>query len=96
MYKQKYKEGQQIHKEIADGVGVSNATVLRHMDMLRTDGLIETDHPKTPRAFRLTGYEFVTRRKKHDYILISIHPWSHIRSDWTCMRSDHVRQAPLR
>ena len=34
MYKQKYKEGQQIHKEIADGVGVSNATVLRHMDML--------------------------------------------------------------
>lgn len=53
MYKQKYKEGQQIHKdiylyicryikehryapsykEIADGVGVSNATVLRHMDI---------------------------------------------------------------
>ena len=73
MYKQKYKEGQQIHKdiylyicryikehryapsykEIADDVGVSNATVLRHMDMLRTDGLIETDHPKTPRAFRV-------------------------------------------
>lgn len=88
MYKQKYKEGQQIHKdiylyicryikehryapsykEIADGVGVSNATVLRHMDMLRTDGLIETDHPKTPRAFRLTGYEFVTKRKKHETV----------------------------
>lgn len=82
MYKQKYKEGQQIHKniylyicryvkkhryapsykEIADGVGVSNATVLR------TDGLIETDHPKTPRAFRLTGYEFVARRKKHETV----------------------------
>lgn len=111
MYKQKYKEGQQIHKdiylyicryikehryapsykEIADGVGVSNVTVLRHMDMLRTDGLIETDHPKTPRAFRLTGYEFVTRRKKHDCILIRIHPWNHIRSGRPCMCSDHVR-----
>lgn len=88
MYKQKYKEGQQIHKdiylyicryikehryapsykEIADGVGVSNATVIRHMDMLRTDGLIETDHPKTPRAFRLTGYEFVPRRKRHEAV----------------------------
>nr|DAG36855.1 MAG TPA: hypothetical protein [Bacteriophage sp.] len=34
------------------------------------------------------------RRKKHDYILIRIHPWSHIRSGWPCMCSDHVRQAP--
>lgn len=84
MYKQKFKESRQIHKdmylwicryikehryppsykEIAEGVGVSDATVLRHMEMFRTDGLIETDHPKTPRAFRLAGYEFVLRRKK--------------------------------
>lgn len=44
MYKQKYKEVQQIHKDIYLYI------------------------PKTPRAFRLTGYEFVVRRKKHETV----------------------------
>jgi hypothetical protein len=61
MYKQKYKEGQQIHKdiylyicryikehryapsykEIADGVGVSNATVLRQPHGHAANGWID-------------------------------------------------------
>lgn len=35
-------------------------------------------------------------RAKHDYILIRIRHWNHIRSNWSCMYSDYVRQAPPR
>ena len=36
------------------------------------------------------------RRKSHDYILIRIRPWNHIRNGWSCMCSNHVRQTPPR
>ena len=35
--------------------------------------------------------EIISRRKKHDYILIRIRHWNHIWNGWSCMRSDHVR-----
>ena len=35
--------------------------------------------------------KIMSRGKKHDYILIRIRPWNHIRSGWSCMRSDYVR-----
>lgn len=38
----------------------------------------------------------VHEEDEHDYILIRIHPWNHIRNGWSCMCSDHVRQVPLR
>ena len=38
----------------------------------------------------------MSRRMKYDHILIRIHPWNHIRSDWSCMRGDHVQQASSR
>lgn len=37
-----------------------------------------------------------TVRWLYDYILIRIYTWNHIRSGRSCMRSDHVRQAPPR
>lgn len=40
--------------------------------------------------------EKLMRRWKDDYILIRIHPWNHIRSGWSCICGDHVRQAPPR
>lgn len=40
--------------------------------------------------------EIMREEENHDYILIRIRPWSYIRSNWSCMRSDHVRQAPSR
>lgn len=45
-------------KEIAENLGISKATVQRHMRQLELDGLIATAHPNTPRAFRLVGYEY--------------------------------------
>lgn len=45
-------------KEIAESLGISKATVQRHMRQLELDGLIATAHPNTPRAFRLVGYEY--------------------------------------
>lgn len=40
--------------------------------------------------------EIMREEENHDYILIRIHPWNHIRSGWSCIRGDHVRQAPPR
>nr|DAO96220.1 MAG TPA: hypothetical protein [Caudoviricetes sp.] len=40
--------------------------------------------------------KIMLRRKKHDCIFIRIHHWNHSRSGRSCMRSDHVRQAPPR
>ena len=69
----KYLEGQENRKEIylfliryftkygyalAESLGISKATVQRHMRQLELDGLIATAHPNTPRAFRLVGYEY--------------------------------------
>ena len=70
----KYLEGQEFYlfliryftkygyapsfKEIAESLGISKATVQRHMRQLELDGLIATAHPNTPRAFRLVGYEY--------------------------------------
>lgn len=45
-------------KEISESLGISKATVQRHMRQLELDGLIATAHPNTPRAFRLVGYEY--------------------------------------
>ena len=40
--------------------------------------------------------KIMLRRMSHDYILIRTYTWNHIRSGWTCMRSDRVQQAPPR
>ena len=45
-------------KEISESLGISKATVQRHMRQLELDGLIATAHPNTPRAFYLVGYEY--------------------------------------
>lgn len=63
MYKQKYKEGQQIHKDIY-------LYICRYIKEHRYAPSYKeiADGAKTPRAFRLTGYEFVTRRNKHETV----------------------------
>lgn len=40
--------------------------------------------------------KIMSRRMSHDYILIRTYTWNHSRSNWSCMCSDHVRQAPPR
>lgn len=45
-------------REISDELGMSKATVQRHMKQLELDGLVSTAHPNTPRAFTLVGYRF--------------------------------------
>lgn len=72
----KYKEGQQnrrdiyLHeyvpsnREIEESTGLSKATVQRHMKKLELDGIIATEHPNTPRAYRIVGYKFRKARDK--------------------------------
>lgn len=46
------------YREIEEGTGLSKATVQRHMKKFELDGIIATEHPNTPRAYRLVGYEY--------------------------------------
>lgn len=44
----KYREGQENRKEIFRFIE----------DYIELDGIIATEHPNTPRAYRLVGYEY--------------------------------------
>lgn len=46
------------NREIEENTGLSKATVQRHMKKFELDGIIATEHPNTPRAYRLVGYEY--------------------------------------
>lgn len=52
------------NREIEEATGLSKATVQRHMKNLELDGVIATDHPNTPRAFRIVGYELKKVKQK--------------------------------
>lgn len=69
----------------------------RNMDIL--NGInIQTGMEEQRCIKLLPGCRFQnhTRRMSHDYILIRTYARHHNRRDRTCMRSDHVRQAPPR
>lgn len=53
------------YKEIAEEVGISEATAKRHTAELMNRGLLATDHPGNARAIRVTGYKFV-KEKEHE------------------------------
>lgn len=38
--------------------------------------------------------EIMREEENHDHIHIRIHPWNHSRSNWSCVRGNHVRQTP--
>jgi predicted ArsR family transcriptional regulator len=44
--------------EIAAGLSISSHTVQNHFGELLESGLLETENPGTPRAYRVTGYKF--------------------------------------
>ena len=46
------------NREFEETTGLSKATVQRHMKKFELDGIIATEHPNTPRAYRLVGYEY--------------------------------------
>lgn len=47
-------------REIGDAVGLrSPATVHGYLEKMFDDGILETDAPRTPRAIRVPGYEFI-------------------------------------
>jgi SOS-response transcriptional repressor LexA len=50
--------------EIAAGLSISNHTVQNHFGELLESGLLETDNPGTPRAYRVTGYKFRKVKEK--------------------------------
>lgn len=51
------------YEEIMDGTGLTKCTVQRHMRQLEMDSLIATEHPGISRAFRLTEFRYVERKK---------------------------------
>ncbi len=55
------------NREIEEATGLSKATVQRHMKKLELDGILATDHPNTPRAYRIVGYEY-RRVRKHEIV----------------------------
>ena len=62
-----------------------------------TDGIWRTDKKVLGgTVVAWMDYPKPYKETDHDYILIRIHPWNHIRSGRSCMCSDHVRQAPPR
>lgn len=52
------------NREIEESTGLSKATVQRHMKKLELDGIIATEHPNTPRAYRIVGYKSRKARDK--------------------------------
>lgn len=47
-------------REIGNMVGLkSTSSVYNHLQILRMEGKIETDHDYSPRAIRVPGYKFV-------------------------------------
>lgn len=44
--------------EIAAGLSISSHTVQNHFGELLESGLLATDNPGAPRAYRVTGYKF--------------------------------------
>lgn len=44
--------------EIAAGLSISNHTVQNHFGELLESGLLATDNPGAPRAYRVAGYKF--------------------------------------
>lgn len=55
------------NREIAEDIGISAATVRRHIEDLMQDGLLETDaDPGTSRAIRVVGYAFGKVRRQQE------------------------------
>ena len=53
------------NQEIAEAVGISKATVHRHLSDMLDDGILETDaEPGTQRAIRIRSTHVVKRREK--------------------------------
>lgn len=50
--------------DIAAGLSISNHTVQNHFGELLESGLLATDNPGTPRAYRVAGYKFRKVKEK--------------------------------
>lgn len=52
------------YQEMADKLNLHIQTVRNHIRDLIEDGMLETNHPGTPRAIRIVGYKFTKAKEK--------------------------------
>lgn len=51
-------------EEIAEAIGISGATVRRHVQKMLEDRILETDKPGEPRAYRIAGTKVVKKGRR--------------------------------